>query len=56
MCLLQSKYSLSDYEVEDYVYENLTAMHNCELELEDTIADYIVISRFRSEMIKNTGN
>jgi IS5 family transposase len=51
MCLLQTWYSLSDCEAEDYFQENLTVMQICELELEDTISDHIVISRFRSEMI-----
>lgn len=50
MCLLQTWYSLSDYGVEDYVNENLTAMRFCGLELEDTVPDHSVISRFRSEM------
>ncbi|MCX8081761.1 MAG: transposase [Bacteroidia bacterium] len=52
MCLLQTWYSLSDYQVEDYVNENLSAMMFCGLELEDEVPDHSVISRFRSELSK----
>lgn len=50
MMLLQSWYRLSDPGVEDMVNENLSAMHFCNLQIEDDVPDHSVISRFRSEL------
>lgn len=50
MCLLQSWYGLSDYEVEEKVNDSLSFMQFVGLQLEDEVPDHSVISRFRSEL------
>jgi transposase, IS5 family len=52
MCLLQTWYGLSDYEVEDKVNDSLSFMQFVGLQLEDEVPDHSVISRFRSELTK----
>lgn len=50
MCLLQTWYGLSDYEVEEKVNDSLSFMQFVGLQLEDEVPDHSVISRFRSEL------
>src|SRR6187402_20968 len=52
MCLLQTWYRLSDYEVEERVNDSLSFMQFVGLQLEDEVPDHSVISRFRSELTK----
>ena len=52
MCLLQTWYGLSDYEVEEKVNDSLSFMQFAGLQLEDEVPDHSVISRFRSELTK----
>ena len=52
MCLLQTWYRLSDYEVEEKVNDSLSFMQFVGLKLEDEVPDHSVISRFRTEMTK----
>lgn len=52
MCLLQTWYGLSDYEVEEKVNDSLSFMQFVGLQLEDEVPDHCVISRFRSELTK----
>src|SRR3954471_3492452 len=50
MCLLQTWYGLSDYEVEDKVNDSLSFMQFVSLQLEDDVPDHSIISRFRTEL------
>jgi len=50
MCLLQTWYGLSDYEVEEKVNDSLSFMQFVGLRLEDEVPDHCVISRFRSAL------
>jgi IS5 family transposase len=52
MCLLQTWYGLSDYEVEEKVNDSLLFMQFVGLQLEDEVPDHSVISRFRPELTK----
>jgi IS5 family transposase len=52
MCLLQTWYGLSDYEVEEKVNDSLSFMQFVGLHLEDEVPDHSVISRFRCELTK----
>lgn len=52
MCLLQTWYGLSDYEVEEKVNDSLSFMQFVGLQLEDDVPDHSIISRFRSELTK----
>src|SRR5215831_13546558 len=52
MCLLQTWYGLSDYEVEEKVNDSLSFMRFVGLQLEDEVPDHSVVSRFRTEMTK----
>lgn len=52
MCLLQTWYGLSDYEVEEKVNDSLSFMQFVGLQLEDEVPDHSVISRFRTELTK----
>jgi IS5 family transposase len=52
MCLLQTWYGLSDYEVEEKVNDSLSFMQFVGLHLEDEVPDHSVISRFRSQLTK----
>lgn len=52
MCLLQTWYGLSDYEVEEKVNDSLSFMQFVGLQLEDEVPDHSVISRFPSELTK----
>jgi IS5 family transposase len=50
MLLLGIWYGLSDEKVEESVNENLSMMRFCDLEIEDSVPDHSVLSRFRTEL------
>ena len=50
MSLLQTWYWLSDYEVEDKVNDSVLFSRFAGISLDDTVPDYSVLSRFRTEM------
>ena len=50
MLLLGIWYNLSDERVEESVNENLSMMRFCDLDIEDSVPDHSVLSRFRSEL------
>jgi IS5 family transposase len=50
ICLLQTWYGLSDYEVEDQVNDRISFSRFVGLSLEDKCPDNSVISRFRTEL------
>jgi transposase, IS5 family len=50
MCLLQTWYSLSDYEIEEAVNDRISFMKFCGLQFEDDVPDHSIISRFRSTL------
>lgn len=52
MCLLQTWYGLSDYEVEDRVNDSISFSRFCGLTLEQPAPDHSTVSRFRSAMTK----
>lgn len=52
MCLLQTWYGLSDYEVEDRLNDSISFSQFCGLTLEDTAPDHSTLSRFRTALTK----
>lgn len=52
MCLLQTWYGLSDYEVEDRVNDSISFSRFCGLTLEQPAPDHSTVSRFRTSMTK----
>lgn len=52
MCLLQTWYGLSDYEIEAQLNDSLSFSKFCGLSLEQSAPDHSTLSRFRSEMTK----
>src|SRR5690606_3497801 len=50
MCLLQTWYGLSDYEVEDRVNDSISFGKFCGLTLEQPSPDHSTLSRFRIDM------
>ncbi len=50
MCLLQSWYGLSDYEVEDRVNDSLSFSYFCGLHLSQSSPGHSTLSRFRTAM------
>ena len=50
MLLIGIWYDLSDERVEESVNENLSMMRFCDLDIEDSVPDHSVLSRFRSEL------
>lgn len=50
VCLLQTWYGLSDYEVEDQVNDRISFSRFVGLSMDDTCPDHSVISRFRTAM------
>jgi len=50
MCLLQTWYGLSDYEVEDRVNDSISFSYFCDLTIEQTAPDHSTVSRFRTHM------
>lgn len=53
MSLLQTWYGLSDYEVEDRVNDSIGFSKFVGLELDSSVPDHSVLSRFRKELTKN---
>lgn len=52
MCLLQTWYGLSDYEVEDRINDSISFSKFCGLTLEQVAPDHSTLSRFRTQMTK----
>ena len=52
MCLLQTWYGLSDYEVEDRVNDSISFGYFCDLNIDQVAPDHSTLSRFRSLMTK----
>lgn len=50
MCLLQTLYGLSDYEVEDSVNDRISFSYFCGLNIDQVAPDYSTLSRFRTAM------
>jgi len=50
ICLLQTWYNLSDYEVEDQVNDRISFSRFVGLSIDDQCPDHSVISRFRTEL------
>lgn len=53
MCLLQTWYGLSDYEVEDRVNDSISFGYFCGLTIEEVAPDHSTLSRFRSSLTKS---
>ena len=53
MCLLQTWYGLSDYEVEDRVNDSISFGYFCGLAIDQAAPDHSTLSRFRSVMTKS---
>ena len=52
MCLLQSWYGLSDYEVEDRINDSLSFSYFCGMTIEQAAPDHSTLSRFRTALTK----
>lgn len=52
MCLLQTWYGLSDYEVEDRVNDSISFSYFCGLHIDQIAPDHSTLSRFRTAMTK----
>ncbi len=52
MCLLQTWYGLSDYEVEDRVNDSISFGYFCGLNIDQVSPDHSTLSRFRTSMTK----
>ena len=50
MCLLQTWYGLSDYEVEDSVNDRISFSYFCGLNIDQVAPDHSTVSRFRTAM------
>lgn len=44
--------NFSDPQTEDYLNDSISAMHFCELDLEDSVPDHSTLSRFRTALTK----
>lgn len=53
MCLLQTWYGLSDYEVEDRVNDSISFGYFCGLSIDQVSPDHSTLSRFRTAMTKS---
>lgn len=53
MLLLQNRYGLSDYEVEDRINDSLSFSYFCGLTIEQTSPDHSTLSRFRTALTKS---
>jgi IS5 family transposase len=53
MCLLQTWYGLSDYEVEDRVNDSISFGYFCGLTIDQVAPDHSTLSRFRTAMTKS---
>ena len=52
MCLLQSWYGLSDYEVEDRLNDSISFSYFCGMHIDEVAPDHSTLSRFRSFLTK----
>lgn len=52
MCLLQSWYGLSDYEVEDRVNDSISFSYFCGMHIDEVAPDHSTLSRFRTALTK----
>jgi IS5 family transposase len=52
MCLLQSWYGLSDYEVEDRLNDSISFSNFCGMPIEQVAPDHSTLSRFRTALTK----
>jgi IS5 family transposase len=52
MCLLQTWYGLSDYEVEDRVNDSISFGYFCGLNIDQVAPDHSTLSRFRTALTK----
>jgi IS5 family transposase len=52
MCLLQSWYGLSDYEVEDQINDSLSFSYFCGMAIEKVAPYHSTLSRFRTALTK----
>ena len=52
MCLLQTWYGLSDYEVEDRINDSISFSYFCGLHIDQIAPDHSTLSRFRTMMTK----
>lgn len=52
MCLLQTWYGLSDYEVEDRINDSISFSYFCGLHIDQIAPDHSTLSRFRTAMTK----
>lgn len=52
MCLLQSWYGLSDYEVEDRINDSISFSYFCGLNIDQVSPDHSTLSRFRTLLTK----
>ncbi|MCP4055469.1 MAG: IS5 family transposase [Mesoflavibacter sp.] len=52
MCLLQSWYGLSDYEVEDRINDSISFSYFCGLSIDQVSPDHSTLSRFRTALTK----
>ena len=52
MCLLQSWYGLSDYEVEDRLNDSISFSYFCGMNIEEVAPDHSTLSRFRTALTK----
>ncbi len=55
VCLLQTWYGLSDYEVEEQVNDRISFSRFVGLSMDDACPDHSVISRFRTAMTRRNG-
>ena len=53
MCLLQTWYGLSDYEIEDRINDSISFSYFCGLNIDEVAPDHSTLSRFRTAMIKS---
>ncbi len=53
MCLLQSWYGLSDYEVEDRINDSISFSYFCGLTIEQASPDHSTLSRVQDSLNKN---
>lgn len=53
ICLLQTWYGLSDYEIEDRINDSLSFSYFCNMSIDKAAPDHSTISRFRSRLTKD---
>jgi IS5 family transposase len=54
MCLLQSWYGLSDYEVEDRLNDSISFSYFCGMHIDEVAPDHSTLSRFRTALTKTS--